>query len=98
MAHSTPTCQARFLWAWARFVQSVVDQARDRERGRLCTVEEHMAIRRLTIGAEPCYALAEMGLDLPQEVYDHPVLQELRADITDIIIYDNVSWTRTSSP
>ena len=50
-----------------------------------------MAVRRLTIGAEPCYALAELGLSIPPEVYDHPALRELRAAVTDIIIYDNVS-------
>ncbi|TBU55418.1 terpenoid synthase [Dichomitus squalens] len=87
--HATPTCQARLRWSWERFVYSVVEQARDREGGRLRTVEEHMAIRRLTIGAEPCYALAEMELEIPREVYDHPVVHGLRADITDIIIYDN---------
>lgn len=88
--HATPICRARLERAWDRFTASVVEQARDREQQRLRTVEEHMALRRLTIGAEPCYAAAELGLNLPQEVFDDPLLQALQADITDIIIYDNV--------
>ncbi|KAI1789704.1 terpenoid synthase [Ganoderma leucocontextum] len=87
--HSTPTGRARFESTWCGFTASVVEQARDRERGRIRTVEEHMAVRRLTIGAEPCYAIAELELSLPPEVYGHPALQELRAAVTDIIIYDN---------
>ncbi|KAM5537397.1 hypothetical protein V8D89_008916 [Ganoderma adspersum] len=87
--HSTPTCRARFESTWSAFTAFVVEQARDRESGRIRSVEEHMAVRRLTIGAEPCYALAELGLSIPQEVYDHPALRELREAVTDIIIYDN---------
>lgn len=89
--YSTPTCRARFESTWSAFTASVVEQARDRESGRIRSVEEHMAVRRFTIGAEPCYALAELGLSIPSEVYNHPALRELRAAVTDIIIYDNVS-------
>ena len=70
---------------------SVVEQAKDREGDRVRTIEEYMVVRRLTIGTEPSYALAELRLSLPQEVYDHPLVKELRTDITDMIIYDNVS-------
>ena len=62
------------------------------------TVEEYMEVRRLTIGAEPCYALAALGLSLTQEVHDHPLLRELQSDVADILIYDNVSdWCMVSS-
>ena len=69
----------------------MVEQAKDRKGGWIRMVEEYMTLRRLMIGAEPSCAMAEQGLSLPQEVYNHPLLRELRADITDIIIYDNVS-------
>nr|WOJ44888.1 linalool/nerolidol synthase [Ganoderma lucidum] len=87
--HATPTGRARFERAWERYTASVVEQAKDRDRGRMRTVEEYMAVRRLTIGAEPCFALAALGLSLAQEVYDHPLLRELQSDVADILIYDN---------
>lgn len=70
---------------------SVVEQAKDREGDRVRTVQEYMSVRRLTIGAEPSYALAELRLSLPQEVHDHPLVKGLRTDVTDMLIYDNVS-------
>ncbi|KAI1782570.1 terpenoid synthase [Ganoderma leucocontextum] len=90
--HATPMCYARpgFESAWSCYTASVVEQARDREGERVRTVEEYMVVRRLTIGAEPCYALAELGFSLPQEVHYHPLLQELQAAVTvNILIYDN---------
>ncbi|KAI1789678.1 terpenoid synthase [Ganoderma leucocontextum] len=88
--HATPMCYARFESAWSCYTASVVEQARDREPGeRVRTVEEYMVVWRLTIGAEPGYALAELGFSLPQEVHYHPLLQELQAAVINILIYDN---------
>ncbi|KAI0753179.1 terpenoid synthase [Daedaleopsis nitida] len=86
-ANETP--RVRFEDTWDQFTTAVVEQAKDRDEDRLRTIEEHMKIRRLTIGAEPCYALAELVLELPREVLEHPLLKSLRNAITDIIIFDN---------
>ena len=69
---------------------SVVEQAKDREGNRVRTIEEYMAVRRLTIGAEPSFTLAALGLSLPQDIYEHPLVKELEMDVIDMIIYDNV--------
>ncbi|KAI0752803.1 terpenoid synthase [Daedaleopsis nitida] len=87
--HASETSRIRLEGAWDRFTMSLVEQARDRDEGRLRTVEEHMMLRRLTIGTEPFYALAALALDLPQEAWGHPIIQSLHADITDIIFLDN---------
>ncbi|OCH85712.1 terpenoid synthase [Obba rivulosa] len=90
--NASPTSRRRFEAAWDRFTTSVVDQARDRTNacsGHIRTVEEQFAIRRYTIGAEPCYALAELPIDLPDDVWSNPVIDTLRKDITDIIFLDN---------
>ncbi|KAM5541550.1 hypothetical protein V8D89_004740 [Ganoderma adspersum] len=87
--HATPISRARFEWSWSLYMASVVEQARDREGQRARTIEEYTAVRRLTIGAEPCYALAELELSLPQEAYDHPLIKQLRTDITDMLTLDN---------
>ncbi|EMD33938.1 hypothetical protein CERSUDRAFT_97863 [Gelatoporia subvermispora B] len=90
--YASPTSRRRFEGAWDRFTTSVIDQARDRTNarsGHIRTVEEHFAIRRYTIGAEPCYALAELPIDLPDDVWANPIIDAFRQDITDIILLDN---------
>ncbi len=92
--NATPVCRRRFIGTWDLYTTAVVQQARDRDEGRLRTIEEYMVCRRITVGADPSYAAAEMGLELPEEVLEHPLLHALRADVTDIIIFDNVSAGR----
>ena len=87
---STPTFRARFVEEWQLYVDSVVEQARDRDHTRFRSVEEHIALRRFTIGSRPSFAILELGLDIPQEIFDHPLLVDLRDTITDILCLDNV--------
>ncbi|GJE99460.1 terpene synthase [Phanerochaete sordida] len=89
LACSSKTFQARFVDEWQMYVDSVVEQARDRDYTRLRSVEEHLALRRFTIGSRPSFAILELGLDIPQEVFDTPVLVDLRDTITDILSLDN---------
>ncbi|KAH9940764.1 terpenoid synthase [Epithele typhae] len=86
---STPTFQRRFVYEWQLYVDSVVEQARDRDHTRFRTVEEHLALRRFTIGSRPSFAIIELGLDIPQDVFDDPLLVDLRDTITDILALDN---------
>ncbi|PIL22415.1 terpene synthase [Ganoderma sinense ZZ0214-1] len=90
LASSTSeTFQRRFKYKWEEFLRAVIEQAEDRDSDRCRTVEEYLSVRRLTIGAEPSYAVAEASMDLPQEVFDNPLLVALRRDVTDLIILDN---------
>lgn len=92
LASSTSeTFQRRFKYKWEEFLRAVIEQAEDRDCDRCRSVEEYLSVRRLTIGAEPSYAVAEASMDLPQEVFDNPLLITLRRDVTDLIILDNVS-------
>ncbi|KAI0675633.1 terpenoid synthase [Trametes maxima] len=79
----------RFEDAWTRYAMSVVEQARDREEGRARAVDDYLALRRYTIGAEPSYVVAELKLGLPAEVTQHPLVEELRTCVTDMLIFDN---------
>ncbi|OCH88427.1 terpenoid synthase [Obba rivulosa] len=89
---ATPISRTRFEGSWDRFTTSVVEQAKDRANarcGHFRTIDEQFAIRRYTIGAEPCYALAELCIELPEDVLHHPTVDIVRRDITDIILLDN---------
>jgi hypothetical protein len=50
-----------------------------------------MNIRRNTAGGGPTLALTEFGLNLPDEVYYHPVISSLREKAELLIVLVNVS-------
>ncbi|KAL8729914.1 MAG: hypothetical protein Q9181_004840 [Wetmoreana brouardii] len=64
----------------------------------VCSAEQSdeqnfLALRRKTIGAGPCFALIEYfyGLDLPDEVFEHPAVQRLDELARELI----VMWVMT---
>ena len=52
--------------------------------------KSYMAVRRDTVGAKPSFALLEMDMEMPQEVFDHPTLTTLRDLTTDMLYLANV--------
>jgi Delta6-protoilludene synthase len=73
------------------YLESVVQQAYDRDNDIYRTIEEYLENRRQNIGARPSFVPMELDLCLPDYVFYHPVLIELSTCITDLIILDNVS-------
>lgn len=85
-----------------------MDQAADRTHKYIRTVDEYLEARRDTIGAKPSFAILETGLNLPDEVVRHPIIDELSILSIDMILLGNVSrdamthrtkvnsWRRTS--
>ncbi|KAI0284089.1 terpenoid synthase [Russula brevipes] len=72
-----PQSQKRFIDAFAIYTKSVVEQAADRNRDHVRTIQEYFEIRIATIGVMPCFALLGANLNLPDEAVDHPVIAEL---------------------
>ena len=70
----------------------MVQQAVDRGHKHIRSVEEYFEVRRDTIGASPAFVLLELDMNLPDEVVQHPVIEELITLATDMIILDNVGW------
>ncbi|KAH9847298.1 terpenoid synthase [Lenzites betulinus] len=88
-AQATASGKARFIKEWIRYLYSVVEQARDRDEGILRNAEEYFALRRLTVGLTPSCALAVINMDIPLEVTDLPIFQDLHRIVTDIVLLDN---------
>ncbi|KAH9923432.1 terpenoid synthase [Epithele typhae] len=86
---STLTFQRHFKREWQLYVDSVVEEARDRDHTRFRTVEEHLALRHFTAGILPSLVMTELGLNIPQDVYDNTSLVDLRNTISDIVALDN---------
>lgn len=83
------TTQQKFLTTFHIFLNSVVQQAADRDHSSIRNIEDYFDLRRLTVGAMPCFALIAMKMDIPNEILEHPTLEALRIACTDIIHISN---------
>lgn len=74
------------------FFKAVTIQAHDRAAGVIPDLEEYIITRRDTSGCKPCWALVEYanGLDLSDEVMDHPIIQSLGEATNDLVTWSNV--------
>ncbi|KAI0642461.1 terpenoid synthase [Trametes meyenii] len=89
ITYATATARRRFIASWVDYAKAVVEQAKDRDEHRVRTIEEHFALRWGTAGVLPCFAIAELALDIPDDVHQHPLVQALRENVVDVIIFDN---------
>ncbi|KAH9886928.1 terpenoid synthase [Cubamyces lactineus] len=87
---STGACN-RFFRAVESWMQSQVEQARNRSTDEILSVESFIALRRRTIGGPIVEAMVEYSLDLqiPEYVWEHPVLQEMSKAVIDIMTWPN---------
>jgi hypothetical protein len=88
--NTTPSFQRHFIYSFTAYLNSVVDQALDRDHGHRRKIVDHFEHRRHTSGTYPCLAMSEIGMDLPDEVAYHPVIVELNDYAADLIAIENV--------
>ncbi|CAI7610388.1 unnamed protein product [Penicillium discolor] len=83
--------QKRFAKYMNEFCQANLEQVKLQPSGNIADVDELTNMRRGLICTTPIFALVEYAsdLDLPDEVIDHPVIEELRVIITDIVWIQN---------
>ncbi|KAG2118311.1 isoprenoid synthase domain-containing protein [Suillus clintonianus] len=81
--------QRHFLETFTAYLRAVVVEALDRERSHRRSINDYLKLRRLTVGAVPSFVICEMGMDLPDEVFYHPVVVELAECSTDLILISN---------
>ncbi|KAH9940657.1 terpenoid synthase [Amylocystis lapponica] len=86
---ATPLSQAHFLKTFEDYIYAVVVEAGDKDKERIRGIDEYFVLRRRTIGLYPSLPMLELGMDLPDEVWSHPVINELRRVTVDIIFLDN---------
>lgn len=90
-APTQTTFHARFQTLFEQYTRSIVEQSRgrDQEHHHLA-IAEYLELRRITTAADPLHTIAEIGLELPQEVLEHPLLKSLQRDIGELLLLDNV--------
>jgi hypothetical protein len=82
--------QRHFLDSYTAYLRAVVVEALDREQGHCRGIDDYLRLRRDTCGAQSAFAIYEMGMNLPDDVYNHPVIAELVECIVELILVDNV--------
>ncbi|KAJ2972687.1 hypothetical protein NQ176_g7016 [Zarea fungicola] len=86
---ATQSAQRQFLRTFEEWLQSVVDQAVDRETEHKRDILSYMKLRRITVGLLPSLAVVGLEVDFPDEVLYHPTIQKMSEYCADLIAIDN---------
>ena len=93
----------RFITDFNDYTKSIILEAEDRVAGHQRTVNDYLILRRDTCGAKPTFSFFGLGLNIPDEVFDNPLMISLIENATDLIAITNVShliyipwWNATS--
>ncbi|KAG5640312.1 hypothetical protein DXG03_009259 [Asterophora parasitica] len=81
--------QRRFIASFASFVYGVIDEASDRTRGHVRGITDFLELRRRTAGTYASFFSVELGLDIPDEVMEHPALESLLSLAADSTVLTN---------
>lgn len=84
-------CFEHFIAATEQYVNGVAQEIEDRMHNRVRPLEEFIRLRRDTAAARSVLGLCEFGLNLPNEVIQHPIISALTLDAVDLTFISNVS-------
>ena len=87
----------RFIVDFDDYTKSIILEAEDRVANHQRTVNDYIVLRRDTCGAKPTFSFFGLGLNIPNAVFDNPVMISLIENATDLIAITNVSRLTTSS-
>jgi hypothetical protein len=88
---ASPTAAKHFVQCFSGYLESVVEQAQTRDSATVLTLDEYMKQRTRNVGVLPLFVLHELAFDLPDGVFYHPVINNLRDCVVKMLILDNVS-------
>ena len=88
---ATPSAARHFVESFTEYLESNVDHARDRDNDTVAPFEGFLEMRRTNTTGRSMFFLGEMGLNIPDEAYYHPVVRELQNCTSDMIGIENVS-------
>ena len=85
----------RFIVDFDDYTKSNILEAEDRVANNQRTVDDYLVLRRDTCGAKPTFSFFGLGLNIPNEVFDNPIMISLIENATDLIAITNVSHSVT---
>ena len=86
-----PPAMERFIVDFDAYTKSIILEAEDRVAAHQRTVNDYLSLRRDTCGAKPTFSFFGLGLNIPDEVFNHPLMISLIENATDLIAITNVS-------
>ncbi|KAG1788383.1 terpenoid synthase [Suillus variegatus] len=86
---ASQSSQHHFLDSMTAYLHAIVPEAEDRDHSHCRSIDDYLKLRRDTCGARPSFAIYEMGMEFPDEVFYHPMIVELRQCIVELILIDN---------
>jgi len=66
-------------------------EAEDREKKRVRAVDDYLQLRRETFAAQASLSFLSFGLELPEKIFSHYVMQTMTIAAMDLICISNVS-------
>jgi hypothetical protein len=89
MKTASATAQRRFADSFQRYTDAVVQQAEDRGDRRIRDIQSYFDVRRDTIGAKPSFAILEVHMTLPDEIFLDQTIGSLTRTCIDMLIIGN---------
>lgn len=89
-----PACYARFLKHCEDYIGANIRQAELRERGEVLDLDAFIRLRRENSGVPICIGIIGFirGRDIPDEVFEHPVMTRLYLAAVDMVWLSNVTF------
>ncbi|KAG2032941.1 isoprenoid synthase domain-containing protein [Suillus americanus] len=83
------SCQRHFIETFPAYLHGVAAEVLDRGQVHRHSIDAFLKLRRHTVGLQPCLFIHELEMNLPDEVFYHPVIMNLSECITDLVLIDN---------
>ncbi|CCM04973.1 uncharacterized protein FIBRA_07171 [Fibroporia radiculosa] len=86
-----PACHRRFVKHCEDYVNAFAVEAELRERQEVLSLDAYMPLRRENSAVRFCFGLFGyvLGMDLPDEVYEHPVMVRMHLAAVDMVCWSN---------
>ncbi|KAG2031108.1 isoprenoid synthase domain-containing protein [Suillus americanus] len=93
---ASPSSQRHFIENFTTYLSALILEATDREQGQCRSINDYLKLRRDTSAIKSALAICEMEMELPDEVFYHPIIVDLVNCITELCLIDNdmISYNR----
>ncbi|KAG2094003.1 isoprenoid synthase domain-containing protein [Suillus discolor] len=93
---ASPSSQRHFIEEFTAYLSATIVEATDREQGHCRSINDYLKLRRDTSAMKSTVTVCEMGMELPDEVFYHPVIVDLVDCIAELCLVDNdmISYNR----
>ena len=95
LKHCGPFTYRRFIKHCKDYIEAVAREADLREHGTVLDVDAYVTLRRENSAVRFCCGLAgyALGIDLTDEVVEHPAFMAMHLATVDMVCWSNVSTT-----